>query len=167
MKRIAIAGAILFPFVVCCWAQQQNPAQNQDAQPSPGVTRSPDSTADDLAVPPCPATYGNGTETKGIAPRDPELKPPRILHIVDAEFSDRARRVIRERHLAPYGGVVLVRLVVDEHGNPQNICLQKSLGLGLDANAARAVAQYKFAPGTRDGEAVPDRITVEVNYKLW
>jgi periplasmic protein TonB len=95
------------------------------------------------------------------------MKPPKPLHTIEAEFSDQARQVIKKRHLAPFSGIVLIRLVVDEHGNPQNVCIQKSLGLGLDANAAKAVEQYRFAPASKDGEPVPDRITVEVSYRLW
>jgi TonB family protein len=165
--RAEIVVAIACSFAACSWAQQPNAAPDQGAQQQPGVTRSPDSTADDLAVPECPAKFGDGPETNGIGARDPSVKPPRALHTVEAEFSDQARRVIKKKHLAPFAGVVLIRLVVDENGNPQNICLQRSLGLGLDANAARAVEQYRFAPATKDGEPVPERISVEVNYKLW
>ncbi len=95
------------------------------------------------------------------------MKPPRALNTVEAEFSDKARRVIKQKHMRPFSGIVLIRLIVDEHGNPQDLCLQKSLGLGLDANAAKAVEQYRFSPATKDGESVSDRITVEVNFKLW
>jgi TonB family protein len=167
MDGARIAGGILFSLAVCSLAQQPNAAPSQSAQQPTGVTRSSDSTADDLAVPACPAIFGDGLATNGVGARDPGIKPPKALHTVEAEFSDQARRVIKKRHLAPFAGIVLIRLVVDEHGNPQNVCLQRSLGLGLDANAAKAVEQYRFAPASKDGEPVPDRITVEVSYRLW
>ncbi len=57
-------------------------------------------------------------------------------------------------------------LVVDTNGYPQDVCLLRSAGYGLDANAEKAVGQYKFDPATKDGKPVPARITIQVSYKL-
>jgi outer membrane biosynthesis protein TonB len=40
------------------------------------------------------------------------------------------------------------------------------LGLGLDEAAIRAVSQWKFDPGTKDGQAVPVIATIQVNFRL-
>ena len=42
----------------------------------------------------------------------------------------------------------------------------KSLGSGLDEKAVEAVQKWKFAPGPKDGEAVPVRASIEINFKL-
>jgi protein TonB len=39
--------------------------------------------------------------------------------------------------------------------------------MGLDEKAIEAVNQYRFKPAMKDGEPVPVRITVEVNFRLF
>jgi len=62
--------------------------------------------------------------------------------------------------------ILAVSLVVSAQGKPQNVCLMKSVGYGLDAKAAEAVQQYKFAPAVKDGAPVASRIHIEVNFRL-
>jgi TonB family protein len=83
------------------------------------------------------------------------------LNNVEAEFSDEARR-------AKYQGIVLVALIVDTQGNPQNPRVIRSLGMGLDEKALEAVRQYKFRPAMKDGKTpVAVMINVEVNFRLY
>jgi len=89
------------------------------------------------------------------------VSAPRPLNTVEAEFSDEARR-------AKYQGVVLVGLIVDAQGNPQNVHIVRTLGMGLDEKALEAVRKYKFKPAMKDGKIpVPVPITVEVNFRLY
>ena len=86
---------------------------------------------------------------------------PVVLHSVEAEFSDEARR-------AKYQGVCLISLIVDAQGNPQNIRVARPLGMGLDEKAVEAIRQYKFKPAMKDGRtAVPVMITIEVDFRLY
>jgi periplasmic protein TonB len=79
----------------------------------------------------------------------------------DAEFSDEARR-------AKYQGVVLISMIVDAQGNPQNPRVVRPLGMGLDEKALEAVRKYKFKPALKDGRTpVPVMVTVEVNFRLY
>lgn len=87
---------------------------------------------------------------------------PKLVSYVEAEFSDEARR-------AKYEGTVVISLIVDAQGNPQNIRVARSLGMGLDEKAIEAVRQYKFKPAIEasSGKAVPVLINVQVNFRLY
>jgi TonB family protein len=59
-------------------------------------------------------------------------------------------------------------LIVDAQGNPQNVHIVRTLGMGLDEKALEAVRKYKFKPAMKDGKIpVPVPITVEVNFRLY
>ncbi|MGB0065723.1 MAG: energy transducer TonB [Terracidiphilus sp.] len=100
--------------------------------------------------------YGGGVFQVGgrIAAPVPIFQP-------DAEFSDEARR-------AKYQGVCVISLIVDAQGNPQNVHVLRTLGMGLDEKAIEAVRKYKFKPAMKDGRTpVPVMITVEVDFHLY
>jgi TonB family protein len=89
------------------------------------------------------------------------ISAPVVVHSVEAEFSDEARR-------AKYQGVCMVSLIVDAQGNPQDIHVARALGMGLDEKAIEAIRQYKFKPAMKDGKmAVPVMITIEVDFRLY
>jgi TonB family protein len=56
--------------------------------------------------------------------------------------------------------------VVNENGIAEDIVIVRSLDEGLDERAKQAIAQWRFEPGTKNGEAVPVLATIEVNFKL-
>jgi TonB family protein len=87
---------------------------------------------------------------------------PRAIFQPEAEFSDEARR-------AKYEGTVVVTLIVDANGNPQNVKVSRTLGMGLDEKAIEAVQKYKFKPAMdqRTGKPVPVMIAVEVRFRLY
>jgi len=105
---------------------------------------------------------GSGWNTGGgLAQVGGRVSAPVPLFQPEAEFSDEARR-------AKYQGVVVVSLIVDAQGNPQNVHVVRALGMGLDEKAVEAVRKYKFKPAMRDGKtpvAVP--VQVEVNFRLY
>jgi TonB family protein len=79
----------------------------------------------------------------------------------EAEFSDEARR-------AKYQGVCLVQFIVDTQGNPQNVHVIRTLGMGLDEKAVEAVRKYKFKPAMKDGKTpVAVMVNIEVNFRLY
>jgi TonB family protein len=89
------------------------------------------------------------------------VSAPVVTFEPEAEFSDEARR-------AKYQGIVVVSIIVDAQGNPQNARVVRSLGMGLDEKALEAVRKYKFRPAMKDGRTpVPVAMNVEVNFRLY
>ena len=84
---------------------------------------------------------------------------PRAIYDPEPEFSEEARR-------AKYQGIVLLQLVVDANGVPQNIQVTRSLGMGLDEKAIEAVTTWRFEPARKSGQPVPVLINVEVDFSL-
>jgi periplasmic protein TonB len=78
----------------------------------------------------------------------------------EAEFSDEARR-------AKYQGICMISVIIDTHGYPQNPRVVQRLGMGLDEKALEAVSKYRFKPALKDGQPVPVRIVVAVNFRLY
>jgi TonB family protein len=105
---------------------------------------------------------GEGGNTGGGLERvGGRVSAPSVIHSVDPEFSDEARR-------AKYQGVCLIQLIVDAQGNPVNPRVVRALGMGLDEKALDAVRQFKFKPAMKDGKTpVPVTITIEVNFRLY
>lgn len=87
------------------------------------------------------------------------ITPPVLVHKVDPGFSEEARR-------ARFRGVVVLRIVIDENGEPKAMEVVQSPGMGLDERALESVAQWRFRPARRAGKAVPVQATVEVNFHL-
>ncbi len=87
------------------------------------------------------------------------VSAPRLLTRVEPQYSDEARA-------ARLDGTVVLSLVVDADGRPRDLRILRPLGLGLDAKALDAIAQWRFAPGTRFGEPVPVQANVEINFRL-
>ena len=88
------------------------------------------------------------------------VSAPKLIHDVDPEYSKEARK-------ARYQGTVVLWLIVDAQGLPQKIRVQRSLGMGLDEEAVKAVSKWRFEPSKKDGQPVPVMINVEVNFRLY
>ena len=104
---------------------------------------------------------GEGGDTGGgLAHPGGGISSPKLIYAPDPEFSDEARR-------QKYQGVVVLSIIVDAQGNPQNIRVVRALGMGLDEKAVEAVRQYKFKPAQKGGRPVPVAINIEVNFQLF
>lgn len=88
------------------------------------------------------------------------VTPPKATHQPDPEYPLFARQLRYE------GGLGLT-LIVNTEGQPTDIQITKPAGLGLDEKAVEAVRGWKFNPGMRDGNAVPVKIAVEVQFHLF
>jgi TonB family protein len=85
---------------------------------------------------------------------------PHAIYDPDPEYSEEARH-------NKYQGSVILALVVDAQGQPRNLRLQRSLGMGLDEKAMAAVSTWRFKPGTLNGQPVATQINVEVTFRLF
>ncbi len=65
-------------------------------------------------------------------------------------------------------GTVLIRIMVDTDGHPNDLRIVRPAGLGLDEKAAEAVKTWTFDPAIgKDGNPVPVFATVEVSFRLY
>jgi TonB family protein len=104
---------------------------------------------------------------------------PMVIYQVEPQYTPEARK-------AKAAGMVVVQLIVDEQGLPQNVHVIRGFGIGPDGkpdpklkkaaraaadgmnqNAVNAVKQYKFKPAMQDGKPVPTQINVEVNFQIF
>jgi TonB family protein len=63
-------------------------------------------------------------------------------------------------------GTVEVNAVILADGTVGDVTVKKSLDPDLDAEAIRAAKQWKFKPGTKDGEPVPVEVSIELSFTL-
>jgi TonB family protein len=99
------------------------------------------------------------SSTAPAAKLDPGVTPPRLLYKKEPEYSEAARK-------AKYQGTVLLAVEVGVTGEPTDVKVARSLGLGLDEKAVEAVKQWKFKPAYKDGKPIPMRATFEVVFRL-
>jgi protein TonB len=98
--------------------------------------------------------YGGGLMSVGGG-----VSAPQLVHSVDPDFTDDARR-------ANYQGTVSIELIVDSSGSPQDIRIVHHLGMGLDQKAIEAVRQYKFRPAMYQGHPVSVQMVINVDFHL-
>jgi protein TonB len=67
---------------------------------------------------------------------------------------------------AMFEGFVALSLTVRADGLAENVTVIRGVGLGLNENAVECLKSWRFRPATRDGEPVPARVTVEINFRL-
>jgi protein TonB len=96
----------------------------------------------------------------GLAKIGGGVSAPVLLYQVEPEFSEEARK-------AKASGNVLVNLIVDQQGHPQNVHVLRGVGMGLDEKAIAAVKQYKFKPAMEGGKPVAVEMNVEVNFQIF
>jgi TonB family protein len=98
----------------------------------------------------------------GVARRgDSGLTLPRVMR-------EQKPRYTKEAMQAKIGGTVVLELVVRADGTVGDVRVLRSLDqtYGLDEQAVRAVKEWRFAPGTRDGKPVPVIVEVEMTFTL-
>ena len=84
---------------------------------------------------------------------------PKIISRVEPDYSEEGRR-------NKWQGVILLRVVIGADGKAQDISVVRSPGMGLDEKAMEALRQWRFEPGTKDGQPVPVEVLFEVSFRL-
>jgi len=87
------------------------------------------------------------------------VSAPVLVFRQEPEYSEEARK-------AKFQGTVMLSIVVDEKGQPRELRVMQSAGLGLDEKAIEAVRSWRFRPGKKSGKAVPVQAVVMVNFRL-
>jgi len=88
------------------------------------------------------------------------VSAPKEIYAPEPEYSEEARKV---KHM----GTVVLQLVVGSDGNPRDIRVVRTLGLGLDEKAIEAVKKWRFEPAKKDGKPVAALVSVEVDFHLY
>jgi protein TonB len=88
------------------------------------------------------------------------VSSPVLITQVEPEFSEEARK-------AKFPGNVIVNLIVDAKGMPQNVHVSQGVGMGLDQKAIDAVKQYRFKPAMENGKPVAVYMNVEVTFQIF
>ena len=88
-----------------------------------------------------------------------EVRPPKLIHYVEPEFSPFANEAFVE-------GTVKISTVVTVEGLPTELHVIRGLNAEEDRTAIEALKQWRFQPGTKSGQPVKVKITVEVDFHL-
>jgi protein TonB len=106
-----------------------------------------------------------------IAPADPEpvkqgpivvggeVKKPEPIYQPQPRYTETARK-------ARVQGTVVLRAVIDEHGNVTDLKVLRGQPMGLDQAALDAVRMWRFKPATLHGQPVKVYFTLTVNFQL-
>lgn len=89
------------------------------------------------------------------------ITSPRVVREVKPQYTADAMR-------AKVQGVVWLECVVMPDGSVGDVRVTRSLDpvFGLDQEAMKAARQWRFVPGTKQGEPVPVLITIELTFTL-
>jgi TonB family protein len=104
--------------------------------------------------------WGGGTGGGAYRPGN-GVETPRLLKEVKPQYTAQAMR-------AKIQGEVLLECIVGVDGQVGNIRVVRSLDstFGLDQEAIKAARQWRFAPGTRQGQPVPVLVTIAIAFTL-
>jgi protein TonB len=100
--------------------------------------------------------FGDGVYQPGT-----DVTVPLALHVVRPQYTTDAMR-------ARLQGVVVIECIVRPNGACSDIRVVRSLdkSLGLDEEARRAAAAWRFKPGTYQGRAVPVAVRIELEFSV-
>ena len=104
--------------------------------------------------------WGGGTGGGAYRPGN-GVETPRLLREVKPQYTAQAMR-------AKVQGEVLLECIVLPDGTVGNIRVVRSLdsAFGLDQEAIKAARQWRFQPGTRQGQPVPVLVTIAIAFTL-
>jgi len=143
----------LLVVLLSCFA----PAQSNDPKSQPQTSNSQQENSSPASSPTDAKPASNFPDVYRVGGG---IAPPSVTYAPDPEYSKKARK-------ARYQGTVVLWLIVDRHGEPQRIRVQRSLGMGLDEEAVKAVQRWRFQPATKNGQPVAVMINVEINFRLY
>ena len=104
------------------------------------------------------AGFGGGTGGGAYQPGNGVLAP-KVLKQVQPQYTADAMR-------AKVQGVVVLECIVLPDGTVSEARVRRSLPFGLDEEAIKAARQWRFTPGTRQGEPVAVIISIEMSFSL-
>jgi TonB family protein len=88
-----------------------------------------------------------------------DVTAPKLVFKVEPEYSEEAR-------LMKYQGSPVLFVTVGTDGKAHGLKLMRSVGLGLDEQAAEAVRKWRFEPGMKGDAPVCVSARIELNFRL-
>jgi TonB family protein len=89
----------------------------------------------------------------------PALKPPRLVHFVQAEYP-------KAEHDAGRTAQVLLSIEIGDDGRVGNVEVVQSGGADFDKAAVQAAWQFVFAPAEAGGQPIPVKITYRYDFTM-
>jgi TonB family protein len=100
------------------------------------------------------ASYGSEAQIKRVSTG---VVPPKLIYTVDVQADETT-----EKFLTAGATKVVVGMIVDKSGKPEDLKVVKSVNPDVDAHVLNAVSQYRFQPGTVSNEPVATPLNLEV-----
>jgi TonB family protein len=145
MRRVIVATLALTPMLL--HAQANSPAQTPP---------SPSSTLQSKLVQPKEFNASEAVASTTPLRVSTGVGAPKLIHTIAIESdSDWMPKVYASRK-------TVVEMTVDANGKPSNLKILQSLGPVMDHNVLAAVSQYRFTPGTLDGQPTSVPVNLEV-----
>lgn len=145
------------------WSQEANPEPRVD--PKTGLVYTvPAANTSPHGLQPCPDKFDDNVEI--LKESRPGVIPPKATRTPPPKLTREVRATAKKEHKGPFEAVSVFSLVVSVDGLPESVCLKTPAGYGLDDEAFKAVARYRFDPATKEGLPFPARIFLEVNFKI-
>jgi periplasmic protein TonB len=100
-------------------------------------------------------------EPSSVARPGQGVTAPQVVREVKPVYTESAKK---ER----IQGTVAMDVVIQADGSVGDVAVTRSLDKqhGLDDEAVKAVKQWRFAPGKKDGKAVPVLVEIEMSFTL-
>ncbi|MGC2399834.1 MAG: TonB family protein [Acidobacteriaceae bacterium] len=99
------------------------------------------------------ANYGPESQMKRVSTG---VVPPKLIYTVDVQADESTSKFLANDTR------VVVGMVVDKSGKPEDLKIIKSANPNVDARVLDAVSQYRFAPGTVSSQPVASPLNLEV-----
>lgn len=85
---------------------------------------------------------------------------PKAIFHPNPQYSEKARK-------KKAGGTVVLETIVGIDGHAHDIRVVKPLAYGLSEQAVKALRDWTFEPGLKDGKPVPVVLQVEMDFRLY
>ena len=99
------------------------------------------------------ATNGSEAQVRRVSTG---VVPPKLIYTVDVQADEATARFL------PNDTKVVVGMIVDKSGRPEDLKIVKSANPEVDARVLSAVSQYRFAPGTVSNQPIESPVNLEV-----
>jgi TonB family protein len=150
MRKVIVATLALTPMLL--HAQANSPAKTQ---PSPTS-----STLQSKLVQPGELSGSEAAHVTAPVRVSTGVVAPKLIHTIAIES---------DPDVSPWSinadRLTVVEMMVDKSGKPTDLKIVRSLGPTMDKHVLAAVSQYRFTPGTLDGQPAPVPVNLEVTLR--